>query len=76
MGILEWLVVTLIVVTTANIVIGVGTARNVARLMSHEAAKMDQEYQQWHARNVTYKDAFMANEAPLSDGANIPQLRG
>jgi len=72
---MTWVMGGLIVLTILNLLVSFGTARNVARIMEHEAAKMDMEKKQWHAMNVTYRDAMLSNQAPLSDGVDIPQLR-
>ena len=75
MGILEWSVLGLGVVSLLNTIVLFGAARNVARLMENEVAKTELENEQWHARNVTYRDAHLANQAPPSDGLNISHLR-
>lgn len=60
--------------TLINTLLIWGTARNVSRLIDHEVALMEQESRMWHATR-SYRDVYLANEAPPSDGINITHLK-
>jgi len=68
------MIICLVVFSVINMLISIGTARNVSRLMDHEIDKMEQDSKLWHSTNVTYKDSFLANREKPSDGLNITHL--
>lgn len=71
---MEIMIICLIVITGINMILSIGTARNVSRLIDNEIDKIDQDSKLWHSANATYKDAFLANKEKTSDGMNITHL--
>lgn len=59
------------ILTFINTIVLITTAKAVNRLIEHENARMDQDAKNWHSKNVTYRDTFLANNELSSNDSNL-----